>query len=163
MDTEKTKSNAAQTLTEYLLNNGLKKSQERYVVLDAAQKTEGLFTVAELHRFITENMTFHLSLATVYSSLELLTQCGITVEHFLSAKSVMFEYAYGKTAFKYTICSKCGRMTPVHDRTLDRAVAAVKTPRLHYNFYKTYIYGICASCARKEKSKLRKIKNQNKK
>ena len=42
-------------------------------------------------------------------------------------------------------------------------VSVVKSPRLHINFNKTYNYGICASCARKEKSKLRKIQNKNKK
>ncbi len=164
METEELKENTAEeAFTEYLENNGLKKSRERYVVLEAARKINHLFTAAELHSFITECMSFHISLTTVYSSLSLLGKCGITVRHLLSADSVVFEYAYGKTSFKYAICSMCGRMTHINDRTLDRAVSAVKTPRLHFNYYKTYIYGICASCARKEKYKLRKIKNKNKK
>ncbi len=165
MEAGEVKNEVAQAFTDFLVKNGLKKSQERYVVLEAAQKIDGLFTAADLHRFLTESMNFHLSLTTVYSTLELLTRCGIMVEHWLSAKSaksVKFEYAYGRTSFKYTICSKCGRISHVHDKTLDRAVAAVKTPRFHFNFYKTYIYGVCAACARKEKSKLRKIKNQDK-
>lgn len=163
MEIEERKENAVEAFTEYLVNNGLKKSQERYAVLEAAGKINRLFTAAELHSFITGSMSFHLSLATVYSSLDLLDKCGIIVRHFLSSESVVFEYAYGKTSFKYAICSKCGRITPLHDRSLDRAVSVVKTPRLHFNYYKTYIYGVCASCARKEKSKLRKIKNQNNK
>ncbi len=162
MDAGEVKNEVVQAFTDFLVNNGLKKSQERYVVLDAAQKIDGLFTAADLHSFLTGGMNFHLSLATVYSTLELLTQCGITVKHCLSANSVKFEYAYGRTSFSYTICSKCGRISHVHDKTLDRAVAAVKTPRFHFDFYKTYIYGVCAACARKEKSKLRKIKNQDK-
>ena len=165
MELDEKKENVVDVFTEYLVNNGLKKSQERYVVLEAVGKMNGLFTAAELHTYLVNNMNFHLSPATVYSSIKLLLECGIMVEHFLfpSSKSVLFEYAYGKTSFKYAVCSKCGRISPIHDRALDRAVSVVKTPRLHFNFYKTYIYGICASCARKEKSKLRKIKNKYKK
>lgn len=149
-----------EAFTKYLEANGLKKSQERYAILDAARHTKGMFTAADLHKHITQDLNFHVSLATIYSTLEILAECRIVVEHFLSPKSVNFEYAYGRQAFKYMICSKCGKITPINDRNLDRTVSTVKTPRLHFYFYKTYIYGICATCARTEKSKLRKIKDK---
>ena len=103
MEIDERKEDVVEVFTEYLVNNGLKKSQERYVVLEAAGKMNGLFTAAELHTYLVNNMNFHLSPATVYSSIKLLLQCGILVGHFLSSKSVMFEYAYGKTSFKYAI------------------------------------------------------------
>ncbi len=162
MEPEEAYSIAAKHLTKYLTEKRLKKSQERYMVLEAACRADGMFTAADIHDYITTTMNFHLSLSTVYSTLELLTTCGIMIEHFLSPKNVKFEYALGRTAFKYMICSSCGRITEIHDRSLDRMISTIKTPRLHVNYYKTYIYGICASCARKEKNKLRKIKPQDK-
>lgn len=162
MEHEEGRPDVKQAFTAYLADNGLRKSQERFTVLEAAEKMEGLFTAQELHAYITQDMKFHLSLTTVYATLDLLTLSGITVGHYMPSLIVKYEYAYGKTAFKYSICAKCGRISVIHDRTLDRTVSAVKTPRLHFLFYKTYIYGVCASCARKEKSKLRKIKNKDK-
>lgn len=147
-------------LTNYLSDHNLKKSRERYVVLEAVKDKGEIFTAAELHDYI-EKTQFHLSLATVYSSLRLFVKCGIVVEHLVQADSVRFEYAYGKTAFKYMVCSHCGRITPLADTAIDRAMAAAKTPRMHPSYYKAYIFGICASCARKEKARLRKIKQQN--
>ena len=162
MEREEAYSKAAKHLTEYLTERGLKKSRERYMVLEAACRADGMFTAADIHDYITATMNFHLSLSTVYSTLELLTTCGIMVEHFLSPRNVKFEYALGRTAFKYMICSDCGKITAIHDRTIDRVISAVKTPRLHVKYYKTYIYGTCASCAKKEKNKLRKTNLQDK-
>ena len=86
MENEEPKISAHQAFTDYLIKNGLKKSQERYAILDAASKMEGMFTAGDVYSFMLNSVKFHLSLATVYSTLELLSQCGIVVEHFLSAK-----------------------------------------------------------------------------
>ena len=71
MEIDERKEDVVEVFTEYLVNNGLKKSQERYVVLEAAGKMNGLFTAAELHTYLVNNMNFHLSPATVYSSIKL--------------------------------------------------------------------------------------------
>lgn len=149
-----------EALTNYLADHNLKKTRERYVVLAAAREVGKIFTAAELHGYI-EKKQFHLSLATVYSSLRLLGKCGLVVEHLVQADSVRFEYAYGKTAFKYMVCSHCGRIKPITDKAIDRAMAAAKVPRMHPSYYKAYIFGVCASCVRKENARLRKIKQQN--
>lgn len=147
-----------ETLTQYLTLNGLRRSLERYAVLEAVGQMEGLFTVADLYAHINGDMNFRISLAAVYSTLDLLTDCRLVVKHVLSSEGARFEYAYGKRSFSYMICSKCGRITPVNDRGLVRTLSSVKTPRMHVTHYKTYIYGICASCASKEKARQRKIK-----
>lgn len=143
-------------LTAYLEKWKIRKSPERYSVLEAASRQTGLFTIAQLYDYMLGVMHFHLSKATVYSALEVLTQAGIVVEHMFDTHGTRFEWALGRTTFNYMICTRCGRITPIVDPSFDRAVKLVRTPRLHVTHSKTYVYGVCAACVSKERKINRK-------
>ena len=134
-------------LTAYLEKWKIRKSPERYSVLEAASRQTGLFTIAQLYDYMLGVMHFHLSKATVYSAHRGITREILTVH----ASSGL-----GAGEFNYMICTRCGRITPIVDPSFDRAVKLVRTPRLHATHSKTYVYGVCATCVSKERKRNRK-------
>lgn len=142
-------------LTRYTESEGLRNTAERYAVLEAVTRQKGLFTALEIYRYLLSEMSFHVSVATVYAALDVITEAGIIVEHFFGRRGAKYELTGDRTTFNYMICSSCGRITPIKDPSYERAVKLVRTPRLHVTHSKTYVYGICATCASNRKKKLK--------
>ena len=56
----------------YLRMCKMRRTPERYAVIDAVHQTDGIFTVDQIYNHIVGKMNFHLSLATTYNTLDLL-------------------------------------------------------------------------------------------
>ncbi|MDE6120292.1 MAG: transcriptional repressor, partial [Muribaculaceae bacterium] len=69
-----------QIFTEYLRRTRRRRTPERYMVLECAETCQGHFTAEELCVRL-EEASRHVARATVYSTLQLLEECGIVMRH----------------------------------------------------------------------------------
>ena len=101
------------TFEQYLQNKGLRKTQERFAILDAIYSIEGHFTIEELLDMLTANK-FHVSRATLYNTMELLTDARLVIRHKFDNSS-QYEKSYNMTTHFHRICLTCGTVAEVRD------------------------------------------------
>ncbi len=107
MQLEKVKAN--ETLKEFLKKTKNRNTPERFEVLNYALDYEGHFTADEL--FITmKNGGSFISRATVYNTLELLTQAGLLTLRSFGDKLKHYESNLRKQVHDHLICMDCGHI-----------------------------------------------------
>ena len=77
---DKVKETVRGTFEQYLQNKGFRKTQERFAILDAIYSIEGHFTMEELMDMMNASR-FHVSRATLYNTMELLTDAHLVIRH----------------------------------------------------------------------------------
>ena len=131
--------------TGYLAEKKLRKTEERYAILECICSFPGHFDMCSLHQKL-EEMNFHVSQATIYNTLEVLVDSGLIVRHQLSAQAVQYELRMLAETHSHLICTKCGAIRDLKDVTLRNDLKNLKIPRFTPEYYALYIYGICSKC-----------------
>ena len=145
----------------YLASKGMRKTQERFVILEAACAMGGHFDADTLHRRL-EADTYHVSLATVYNTLELLRRAGILACHTFKSRQSQYEFADADEGHMHLVCSQCGKVREVPDAELSQAIAQRRFGSFSATSFSIEIFGICASCVRQNrKNKNNKTNPQN--
>lgn len=143
-----------EALTEYLQNNGHRKTPERYAILDTIYTFKGHFDIDMLHSYMLEKEKFRVSRATLYNTIFLLIDAGLVIKHQFGTTS-QYERAYNNETHHHLICTSCGKVMEFEDDSLQQAVAHTKFKRFHASHYSLYIYGWCSKCmaAKRKKNK----------
>ena len=116
--------------TRYLAEKKLRKTEERYAILECICSFPGYFDMCLLHQKL-EEMNFHVSRATVYNTVDVLVDSGLIVRHQLTAQAVQYELRMLAETHLHLICMKCG---------------ALKISRFTPEYHALYIYGLCSKC-----------------
>ncbi|MCM1020581.1 MAG: transcriptional repressor [Muribaculum sp.] len=158
MTDDKQKQAAKLKLDAFLKANSLRRTPERYAVLDKVTDTARPFGVDEItNALVAEG--FMLSRTTVYSTLNLLAKCGIIRQHrFGSLRASRFERENNANGSIHLICSQCGKIKEAKDTELMATLNAKTYSAFHPAHTCLYVYGICSTCSRKN----RKSKQENK-
>ncbi len=152
MNGGKTKPDTArQCLTDYLHERGLRCTEERYVVLSAAESIQGAyFTTSQLLE-VLEGMSPKVSRATVFNTVDLLVKAGIVRGKRLGNGGRRYEFA-GNDGNINLVCSRCGKIKCVNDT----AIGLLMRGRRFYAFrpqqWFLTVEGMCLACSRKEKA-----------
>ena len=91
---EKSRTTAKAALTEYLRIKKLRKTPERYAILDKVCEMNRHFDIDMLYDIIEED-GFHVSRATLYNTMELFTDCGIVRRHQFGNQPMQYERVAG--------------------------------------------------------------------
>ena len=91
---------------QYLTERQLRKTPERFALLEKALSLTGHFGADALYESM-EASGYHVSKATIYSTLELLVDCGLLNRHLFGARKTCFEVALG--SHFHLVCNACGK------------------------------------------------------
>lgn len=155
MDTE-TYQDSGNTAQErfraYLRGRNMRCTSERFAILDAVMSTSEHFSVETFGERL-EASGFHVSVATLYNTFELLCQAGLLRRHRLDHKSAEYERVLPGQSHVHLICTNCGSVTEVRDpEVAERALQTGRHRRFRPSYFTLYIYGLCPQCRRRRKN-----------
>ena len=153
---EKTREIVRQKLSQYLEAKKLRKTPERYAILDKIYATSEHFDVDLLYEMMSES-EYRVSRATVYNTIDLLVDAGLVRKHQFGNHPAQYEKSYNMVNHHHLICTRCGKIREVKD---PKVLTQKKFARFTSAYYALYVYGICSSCTQAERKKLRKKNNE---
>lgn len=148
---------AKATLIDYLRRHKMRCTPERITLLECAMSTNGHFTVDEFAEML-RGRDFHVSLGTIYNTIELLIDCGLLRRLRFGTEKPCYERTQG-SSHHHLICTECGAVKEVRLAELSHAIESQDLGRFAPSSYLLIIYGLCASCRRKQ-AKAQKQKKQ---
>ena len=92
----------------YLRQNGLKKTHQKDLILEAFLKTEGHLSVEDVYALVKKKDR-RVGIVTVFRTLKSLTACGIAREISLGDGLTRFEHSFKHPYHHHIVCTKCSR------------------------------------------------------
>ena len=136
--------------TSFLEQHKLRKTPERFAIFNCILKINNLFTIDYLSQQMALS-AYHVSRATLYNTIDLLTQCGIIRRHVFEGMQPQYERVTS-VPHSYLICTSCGKIKEVRDNNFIAFMNAnKKITAFTVTHYSLYVYGICNTCARRIK------------
>lgn len=150
---------SAKTFAEFLQRTGRRCTPERFMILEAIESLTGHFMVKEVCRILADQSR-HVALATVYSTVQSLVDCGLVRRLHIDDGAVRYEVS--PTSHHHLVCTRCGKIKDVHDTTLEDVLRARRYSAFTPAYFSLSVYGVCSSCARKARQTDSKKQKQSK-
>ena len=143
---------AKKVLDEYLEKNNLRKTKQRYDILDIIYSETEHFTVDELD-FLIKTKNIKISRATLYNTIDLLEKLDLIKKHKFNSKISFYEKSFYQKKHSHIICRTCGKIIEFCDPRLFRIQEDIAE---YYKFAisdsEIIFYGECQECIKKRES-----------
>ena len=148
------RSKVVQRFQEFLLKRGLKLTQQRRAVLEAALALECHFGPENLE-VQTRRQGRRVHRATIYRILPLLEASGMVRRIYCSEDGTyLYEHAIGHVHHDHLRCLECGKVIEVQRPSLEKEQQAVCAKHgfeaLEHRFW---VIGYCTQCQKKRRKK----------
>lgn len=158
MTEEKIKAAANATLAQYMSQHKMRKTPERFAILDKVMETSSHFSIEALHQLLISE-GYHVSRATVYNTIELLINCGLVRRHTFVSQAPQYEKIATPTRHYHLVCTQCGKIREIKDTEIDHLLDVPKRfGKFQPSFIDLNVYGLCGSCQRRSRQTPKKIK-----
>ena len=141
-------------LEESLLAKGLRRSSERFAILEEVYARNDHFDAEDLYRAM-KHKAYPVSRATVYNTLDILVDCGLVRRHQFgeddNSKS-RYEKSLGRQQHAHLVCIVCHRVQEFCDPRLELIKTNVgNTLQFQVESHSLVFYGECADDACKHR------------
>ncbi len=140
---------AIQQLADYLKSKHLRCTQERNTVLRQVMSYSRHFTAEQLIKDVCEKK--HISQATIYNTLLLLTECHIIRRLAPQANSRVVEYERikGHANEMRFVCTRCAREVTFKHKMVEKLLMSKQFTNFNPANFVITVYGTCKTCRRK--------------
>jgi Fur family transcriptional regulator, ferric uptake regulator len=135
--------------TRYMTDCKLRKTPERYAILECVYNFTGHFNAEIIHHKLVEN--FRVSLATVYNTFEHLEASKLIIRQQFGGKFTQYEKAFGSQTHNHLVCTSCERVKEFSDKQLRVSIQTKTFSKFDISHYSLYVYGTCSKCKEKIK------------
>jgi len=97
------------TFIDYLKQHAHRITNERFLILDSALSMSGHFDADELYLQMKKDY-INVSRATVYKTLELMSECHILTKHNFKGDRTRYETRIGRNPHYHIICITCNKI-----------------------------------------------------
>jgi Fur family ferric uptake transcriptional regulator len=151
MNTKEVKKKVQEILIAYLESNGLRKTAERFAILDEIYSRNDHFDAEALYVEMKKK-NYPISRATVYNTLETLLSCGLIKKHQFGNVQALYERAFGFKQHDHLICKECHKIVEFCDPRIHQ-INTMMGELLNFkvDFHELTLYADCLGCDKKKK------------
>lgn len=139
-----------EVLQRYMAQHGLKSTRQRSLIVDTFFQLDGHHTVEDLWSRVRK-LDMRVSVATVYRTMKLLSDCGLVHARNFGDGQTRYEAAAGRHHHDHLICTRCGLIVEFEN---DRIEALQDAVARKHGFsvisHKMELYGLCRNCQREQ-------------
>lgn len=141
-------------LDQYLDKTGLKQTQQRKIIVQAFLEINSHVDADELHRRVVAE-GHEIGLATIYRTLNLLTEAGLVEQKSFQDGRSVFEVAHPGSHHDHLICTECGHVIEFEDEEIESLQETIaKKYGIELKSHRLDLYGRCIDRSACDKRKL---------
>ena len=139
-----------EVLARYMAQRGLKSTRQRSIIIDTFFGLDGHHTVEDLWARVRQQDP-RVSVATVYRTMKLLSDCGLAHARNFGDGQTRYEAAVGRHHHDHLICTHCGLIVEFeNDRIEQMQDAVARKHGFTVVSHKMELYGLCPDCQVKQ-------------